>query len=466
MFEELSKAITLNKNLLMFVSVGFYILGLFATLSNNLLLISLLITIFSLWFLIKEKLSIKVILAWVLMFYFGVLNTSLRLKQTDVLLNMAPVNSEIKGTIVSIPQGWSEGKPKFYFDVNEIKFGSIDEKFKNEKLLVTLNFDKEKTFKESDFKIYDSYILKGRLSVPFKAGNPSQFDYGNYLRNYGTYAVFYAKDYEHLKSEKTIKQKTLQKINDSREYIINVHSEFLKSPNLEILGGIVFGDDAISPSKEIKQSFINSGLLHILAASGMNVAFIYGFFYQILAFLRVNYRTNLLLSILMVVIYTLMTGMGASVIRAAFMLIFVLVGKLIDRDAHSIALLSFVALLMLIYNPMYINDVGFQLSFIVTFGILVTAPAVVKFNNKIKDFIVGNITIPIIAQLWVIPIQIFYFNNISIYSVFANIMSVPLLMVISLELFLIEKSMITMAMLWLTESPKMMCGSAKGLEFL
>ena len=113
------------------------------------------------------------------------------------------------------------------------------------------------------------------------------------------------------------------------------------------------------------------------------------------------------------------------------MLLFVLIGKLIDRDAHSISLLSFVALLMLLYNPLFINDVGFQLSFIVTFGILVMSPVIPVFKNKISNFIAGNYRNSIIAQLWVIPIQIFYFSNISLYSVFANIMSVPILMVLS-----------------------------------
>lgn len=163
----------------------------------------------------------------------------------------------------------------------------------------------------------------------------------------------------------------------------------------------------------------------------MNVAFIYSFFFAIMSLFRINFKTKVSLGIVTVVIYSLMTGLGASVIRAACMLIFVLLGKLIDRDAHSISLLSFVALLMLIYNPMYINDVGFQLSFIVTFGILVMAPAVARFKNKFLDFLAGTVAIPIIAQLWVIPIQIFYFNNISLYSVFANIMSVPILMVLS-----------------------------------
>ena len=283
-------------------------------------------------------------------------------------------------------------------------------------------------------KIYDYYKIKGRLSVPFKAGNPSQFDYGNYLRNFNVYAVFYgAKGAEpvFLNSDLSAREKVLQWINDYREKIISIHSNYLTSPNLEILGGIVFGDDAVSPPENIKQSFINSGLLHILAASGMNVAFIFSFFFFFLSALKVNYKVNISAGIVMVIVYSLMTGLGASVVRATFMLVFVLIGKLIDRDAHSISLLAFVAFLMLLYNPMYINDVGFQLSFIVTFGLLIMTPFLMRGKNKFVNWVIGTVSIPIIAQLWVMPIQIFYFNNISLYSVFANIMSVPILSVIS-----------------------------------
>ena len=79
------------------------------------------------------------------------------------------------------------------------------------------------------------------------------------------------------------------------------HSKYLQSPNLEILGGIIFGDDAVAPPDYIKKSFINSGLLHILAASGMNVAFIYLFWFYILRFLRIPYRPRVLSGMLMFV---------------------------------------------------------------------------------------------------------------------------------------------------------------------
>lgn len=410
----------------MLLTVSIYVLALFSVLSDNLLIISTLITIIFIGLIIKNILPLKYIVVWTLLFYLGIINTSTRLREQDDLLNLAPLNSEITGTIISIPQKTENNKIKFFFTVDEIVASGIKKDFKEEKVLVTLE-----NYEIKDLKLYSSASLKGRLSVPFKAGNPSQFDYGNYLRNHNTYAVFYAKTYLPINKELTIKQKFIQKIGNYRENIIKIHSKYLESPKLEILGGIVFGDDAVNPPKNIKKSFVNSGLLHILAASGMNVAFIYTFFFLIFSRLRLNFKLSVILSMLTVIVYSLMTGLGASVIRATGMLLFVLIGKLIDRDAHSISLLSFVGLLMLLYNPLFINDVGFQLSFVVTFGILLMSNAIIKLENKFYNYILGIVAIPIIAQLWVIPIQIFYFNNISLYSVFANIMSVPILMIIS-----------------------------------
>ena len=431
MLSEIFAKLSQSKNIIMLITSGIYILSLFAVQSEHVILFSAFITLLFLLIIIKNLLPLKYIFIWILIFYFGILNTSLRIKDVDELLNLAPLNSKITGTVISIPQGKLEGKTRFFFKVDKISFGSIEKTFKSEKALVTVNETPENLIKINELGLYKYVQMEGRLSAPFKAGNPSQFDYGNYLRNFDAYAVFYANDFNIVEKELSFKQKFMQGVNSYREKILSIHSKYLNSPNLEIIGGIIFGDDAVSPPQNIKQSFVNSGLLHILAASGMNVAFIYGFFFLLMSLFRIPYKLKVFLGMFMVCIYSLMTGLGASVIRATIMLLFVLIGKLIDRDAHSVALLSFVALLMLIYNPMWINDVGFQLSFIVTLGILVMAPAFGRFKNKILDFTVSTVAIPVIAQLWVIPIQIFYFNNISIYSVFANIMSVPILMILS-----------------------------------
>lgn len=417
-----------NKNFLMLLIVGFYIFALVAVLYNFQIFATFLVLLLSIWAIYKNIFSPKYLLICNLIFYFGIFNISLKIKDTDILLNIAPKKATIQGQIISIPQTKDYNKQKFFFLVDNIEYDNKSLELKNEKTFVTLTNCNKK------LKLYDSYKIEGVLSTPFKAGNPSQFDYGNYLRNFNSYSVFYGKEnncISKINHSKTLYEKSLQYINNYREKIITKHSKIIKTPNLELLGGIVFGDDAISPPENIKNSFTNSGLLHILAASGMNVAFIFSFFYYFLSLFKVNFKLNISFCILMIITYSLMTGLGPSVVRATLMLIFVLIGKLIDRDTHSIALLSFVAFLMLIYNPMYLNDVGFQLSFLVTFGLLLSAPFLNKFKNKIISWIIGTITVPVIAQLWVIPLQIFYFNNISVYSIFANILSVPILSIVS-----------------------------------
>lgn len=162
-------------------------------------------------------------------------------------------------------------------------------------------------------------------------GNPSQFNYARFLQNHGAYSILYANPADCTKISKKLSPKWafMQKLNNLRSRILKIHRQYLKSPNLEILGGIVFGDDAVAPPEHIKNSFINSGLLHILAASGMNVAFIFGFWFFFMSKFRVPYRITLISGIFLVILYTLMTGLGASVVRAALMLSFVLAGKLL-----------------------------------------------------------------------------------------------------------------------------------------
>ena len=104
----------------MLFTVAIYILALFAVLNNLLLIVSTLFTICAVISICKNYFPLKYIIVWTLIFYLGVANISHRLKDVDELLTIAPVNSTITGTITSIPQGVSEGKPKFFFNVDNI----------------------------------------------------------------------------------------------------------------------------------------------------------------------------------------------------------------------------------------------------------------------------------------------------------------------------------------------------------
>ena len=428
--KELFEKYSQNKNVLMFITSIIYILGLYSYFTNYSIIFSIILSSFLLFLLFKNLLSPKIILFWLVIFFLGYGNANFRIKSTDELFDYAPCDSTIIGQVVSIPNKTKSDSLRFFVEVSRLKTKNQEVNIAKNKVLVNL---RQTNISPTNLEIGRSYSFGGKLSHPFVSTNPSQFSYAEYLRNFQVFTVFYGDDtqFHPIPKELTLKWKMIHKLNESRLGILDSHSKYLNSPNIEILGGVVFGDDAIAPPEEVKASFIHSGLLHILAASGMNVAFIYGFWYFILNKLRVSFRVSVISGMFVVVLYALMTGLGPSVIRASMMLLFILFGKLINRDANSISLLSFVALLMLLYNPSYINDVGFQLSFIVTFGLLLSANVVMKYTKFMPDWLAGAIFVPIIAQVWVIPIQMFYFNTISLYSVFANILSMPFLFVIS-----------------------------------
>ena len=415
-----------NKNFVMLFASIVFMCGILSCFYSQAVILGSIFTIMMIALLYLKIFTPKKILIFVLIFYFGFFLTFFKIKNYDELLPYTPANVNISGRIVSIPQV-SDDKTKVKFF---LKTEKVDDDLINAKTFVTVSKIETSQYK---YNIGQKVSINGRLRKPFQSTNPSQFDYSLYLRNFNVFTTLYAEnDNVQIYNDKpNLKWKFLQKLNDTRNRILEVHSKYLKTPNLEILGGIVFGDDAVSTPDFIKNSFINSGLLHILAASGMNVAFIFTFWFYILRFLQVPYKPRVLTGMLVVILYTLMTGLGPSVVRAALMLLFVLAGKLIDRDAHSVSLLSFVAVLMLIYNPAYINDVSFQLSFLVTLGLLTTANIIAQKLEKIPNWIKIPILIPIVAQIWVAPVQMFYFNTFSVYSILANISTVSLLSVIS-----------------------------------
>lgn len=416
-----------NKNFLMLITSLAFMCGILSYFNNIEIFTATVISVISIIFVVFNLVSPRLILIWITVFYLGFFNAYFRVASSDDLLTVAPKDTVLTGQIVSIPADSATGGKKFFFEVKE-----ADKEKLNAKTFVTINPDKTEF---PDLKIGDDLTIKGKLRVPFDATNPSQFAYKNYLRNFKAYTTFYAKaaDCEELDTKLSLKWKFMRGLNNLRERILATHAMFLKSPNLEILGGIVFGDDAVTPPENIKDSFINSGILHILAASGMNVAFIYGFWCFFMRRFRVPFQISVISGMGVIILYTLMTGLGASVIRAALMLLFILVGKLIDRDAHSVSLLALVGMLMLIYNPAYINDVGFQLSFLATFGILVTGSVLFETIEdwKIHPVITGAVLVPVVAQAWVAPVQMFYFNTFSLYSVLANIAIMPFLSVVS-----------------------------------
>ena len=416
-----------------------FILGVVSFFSHTQLIILIFVAISMISFIYLNK--IKPISAFLLFLTFigGFYISDFRVKDSDALFYIAPNNNvTLEGQVVSLLETHKPDKTRFYFKSNKINTNYKEIDNLNSKTIVTLVEPKEVY---SKIQIGDILKIRGNLRVPQQAANPNEFSYKNYLQNMNTFSTMYVQkdNFEIVKKPETLGWKFLQKINNQRTYIIGKHSKILKSPYLELLGGVVFGDDAITPTDDLKESFRISGLLHLLAASGLNVGIIFGIWFFIGNLFKLNYRLNIIIGSILILIYTCMTVFSPSIMRATLMIEFVLFGKLLDRKADSLALISFVCFLMLLYNPSWICHIGFQLSFLVTAGLIIIMPVITEWCKKFNKFwqvVINSAAVPFVAQIWVLPVQMFYFNTFSIYSVFANILVIPFITIVSFTGFI------------------------------
>ena len=416
----------LSKSQILIFAVILFMLGISAYETGYFLVFLIISAIGIIFTLVKDFISPICAILLFSIFIGSFYYTDYKTKEFDGLELLSPAyNAVIEGTIITNLTSDKPAQTSFYLSADKFNNGKTSIPLKA-KTMVTIQ-DEHEGYKK--LIPGDRVRIKGNLFIPQPAGNPSQFDWAKYLKEKDVFTVFYAKEencFEKLSSAQTLKWKFLQKIHKTKNKILSKHAKYIQSPKFEIVGGIVLGDDAVNPPTEVKDSFIKSGLFHMLAASGMNVAIIFGMCFFILRKLRVDERLSIFTGMIIVLLYTCMTGFPVSLLRASIMLEFILAGKLINRAANTYALLFFAAFLILADNPSVINDLGFKLSFIVTFGLIFMAPYISEKMSKVMPRIVADsIFVPLIAQLWVIPVQMFYFNTFTTYALFANILILP-----------------------------------------
>lgn len=406
---------------LIFCSV--FIAGIISTVLHFELISTFVFLVFVLFLILNKKLSLKFSIGLFLILLTSIFYTNYRTPNSDALSTLIPSTVTYKGVITSpLSSSYSE-REKFEVSVFAVKQDNIYKKIKGHTILNITN-----SYNLPDIQIGDVVEARVSLKAAHVATNPGQFDYSQYLKYKRIYSLGYAESADILQvhSPTTLKWIVIQKFNHLKDKIINVHGKYLKSPNLEVLGGVVFGDYAVPVSNEVKHNFINSGLIHILAASGMNIAFVYALWFFLAKKMSFPYQFSIIVGMILVIVYSALTGFPPSVTRAALIFELVLFAKLIDRKADNLALIAFVCALMLLYDPFFICNISFQLSFIVAFGLLLFMPALSGKFVIGTPLITDTILVPIVAQVWVAPIQMFHFNTFSVYSVFSNIVVFPI----------------------------------------
>jgi len=215
----------------------------------------------------------------------------------------------------------------------------------------------------------------------------------------------------------------------------NVYRLF-PDPEASLLAGILLGVDN-GLSADLQQAFKNTGTAHIIAISGFNISIIAGIF--VMLFSRfLGKRRGAIVAILGIALYTFLVGASAAVVRAAIMGTFSLFAMQVGRRQQGLNTLAFVAALMALWNPLMIWDVGFQLSFFATLGLILYGEpfqqAAERFmihfiSPKTAEYLVQPLSefvlLTFAAQLTTIPIMAYQFKQISLVSFIANPFILP-----------------------------------------
>lgn len=353
----------------------------------------------------------------------------IKIEKNDISNYIEQKEVNIIGRITSEANSTYLPRHKFSFKVERIfNNGSYKEVSGN---LMVILYDKfiDTSFIQPGFRLK----LKGNLYIPREATNPYSFDYRKYLLNKGITSSLYAnwEGYQVLSSPDDTWDKLLCTLNMLKRRIQYVHNMALKPSQAQLLGGIVLGERAIPMDKEIKNQFIHSGLVHILAASGINVALLGLAWIFVTSRIALPPIVQIPGAMVIVIIYSLLTGLPPSVMRATLMLELILLGKLINKDANMLSIIFFAAALLLIINPLMIVDIGFQLSFVTAFGLIITVPVFQKYIKTLPQWLAMLVIVPFIAQLWAMPILLYNFQSVATYSLVANFLAMPLVAVIT-----------------------------------
>jgi competence protein ComEC len=289
-------------------------------------------------------------------------------------------------------------------------------------------------FKNIDLRYGDEVVLEGRVHYPFDFSESEHFSYPQYLRYHGI--VFLCSVKKNAKIDILQHNQAnpfIGGILSMRHFMSGVLDKHLSGKEAGIMKAVLLGERSDIPA-DIKELFLRTGTIHILAISGMNVGFVAVLFMLMVGFLPLSRRTRLMMSLVFLWVYAVLTGAEASVIRATIMASVVIIGCLIERETENLVCVMFAALVILIFNPLTLFDIGFQLSFICIIGILwgmsiFKLPVNLVSQNhfhKLGYSIAVSLIISVSAWLASTGLIAYYFESITPVSIIANLVIIPL----------------------------------------
>ncbi|NMO94866.1 DUF4131 domain-containing protein [Paenibacillus lemnae] len=344
------------------------------------------------------------------------------------------ISDEVEGHILS-PVKVDGDRADFTMQVN--RWGSNEEL--KEKVLVQVKLSHEEEQGTAlGWKRGDRVVFNGSLERPGEARNFGGFDYRSFLRHQNIHFIVKTSGAQEIK---TMAEEhnviSLWRWNDDlRSSIGGRIDDLFGGFHGGYMKGLIIGDRG-DLDHDTFMEFSRLGLTHILAISGMHVAVYVGCLLFIFSSLRMTREASLTAVIFLLPLYVVLTGASPSVTRAGIMGMIGLYAARRGILKDGMHILSAAALMMLWYNPYYLVNVSFQLSFLVTAGLMIFVPKLMPLLSAFPKWLGGSLAVTAAAQMVSFPLTIYYFNQFSLLSLLANLLLVPLISLVVLPLGMI-----------------------------
>jgi ComEC/Rec2-related protein len=332
----------------------------------------------------------------------------------------------VLGKVLEMPRTTRQQKGRFMFEAQSVRGtgnnSSLEAPRKvSGKLYVTAALKPSK-------KLYPGQIvaLKGKIGKVEDARESDKSSFGDYLAKQGCFAKFQTRWVEFLPDPAPPKW-ALWRL---RTRIVLAQGRWLGEPAGNLLSAMTIGQKAVDMPYEVKDSFIQAGLAHTLAASGFQVSLL---ICMVLGLLKSQPpRIQAGVGLLALGIFVGLTGLQPSIVRASVMGIGVLAGIALEQKVRPLGCLLMAVNAILLCNPQWIWDIGFQLSAVATLGLILSVNKLMGWMDWLPTNVAVVLAVPMAAYFWTIPLQLHYFQTLPSYSILLNGLTTPLVVLISL----------------------------------
>jgi competence protein ComEC len=282
----------------------------------------------------------------------------------------------------------------------------------------------------------DRLLVEAGFSTPEKAMNPDGFDYDAYLHRQGIGAICYVPSGKWQLTDRNNSFSIRRASDKCRNYLLDVYRKFhIQGDEFAVLAALTLGyTNDLQPG--LRAGYGEAGVMHILALSGLHIGIVYVVIAFLLGFLNKSQRQKVIKSLIIMLFlwgFAFLTGLSASVIRATLMFTFVAVATCFERKPQIYNTIFMSMLVMLLNNPNYLYNVGYQLSYAAVLSIIFFKPVLDKIynpTNKFTRFTWSTFSVSLAAQIGTTPFTLYYFQQFPNYFLITNFIAIPITIII------------------------------------